>query len=194
MATITLSSPNRVVWEYFFSLRQLAASARAAPGAELCRQATALTIIMAVTAGEVFLNLWFRARVEERCTTLDRDAFLRDLSPPFLSLEKKLKRWPSRYLAKPLDLSSGAGKAFVDLKNKRNAIVHFTSTHESFSHDGIAFHGLANTTDYDELSYEAAAWALETAECFVAEILRLAEMPPDHVRHAMHAWTGKVSG
>jgi hypothetical protein len=97
----TLSSPTGVVREYFCSLRQLVASAREAPSPQLSRQATALAVIMAVTVGEVFLNLWFRVRVEERHTKPQRDALLKDLAH-HLPLDGKLKQWPKRYLGQAL--------------------------------------------------------------------------------------------
>jgi hypothetical protein len=122
---VTLSSPNSVVWEYFWSLRQLVSSAREAPSPQLSRQATALAVIMAVTVGEVFLNLWFRVRVEERHTKPQRDALLKDLAHPFLSLDGKLKQWPKRYLGQALDHSAGPGAAFMALKSIRNSIIHF---------------------------------------------------------------------
>lgn len=188
-----LSSPNRVVWEYFFSLRLLVAQAREAPSAELCRQAAAMSIIMAVTVGEVFFNLWFRVRVEERHTAAEIQSFLRNLSPPYLSLDRKLRQWPQRYLGRPLDLSAGPGAAFVTLKNMRNAIVHFTSTHESLSLGGVTIHGLADTTEYDNLSHERASWALQTTENVVAEVFRLAGLSPESIPRAVHAWSGKVA-
>jgi hypothetical protein len=190
----TLSSPNRIVWEYFISLRHLVANAKEASSPELCRQATALAIIMAVTAAEVFLNLWFRVRVEERHTADERKALLKDLSPPFLPLDRKLKEWPTRYLGKPLDLELGPGAVFVVLKTMRNSIVHFTSTHETFAYENVAIRGLADTTKYDALSREQAAWALEATENLVAEIFRLAAIPTERLPHLMHAWTGKIPG
>lgn len=189
-----LSSPNRVVWEYFFSLRRLTDEAKSAPSPELCRQCAALAVIMAVTAAEVFMNLWFRVRIEEQHSVAEKDAFLKDLSfPRPASLDSKLKRWPERYFGIPIDLSSGPGAEFVKLKSLRNSIVHFTSSHDSVELEGVAIHGLADTTDYDGLGYEHANWALRTAENLVAEIIRMAGASEKEVRHALHAWTGGVA-
>lgn len=189
----TYSSPNRVVREYFLSLRLLAQNARDAQSPELARQAAALAVVMAVTVGEVFLNLWFRVRVEEKGIPDQRESFLKDLESR-ASLERKLKHWPSRYLSAPLCLSSGAGHQFSLLKSLRNSIVHFTSSHESLELANIALHGLADTSDYDALSSEKATWALHTAEDFVAEIFRLAGVAEKDIPHALHAWTGKPAG
>ncbi len=189
----TYSSPNRIVWEYFLSLRLLAQNARNAQSPELARQAAALAVVMAVTVGEVFLNLWFRVRVEEKGIAGQRESFLKDLQSR-ASLESKLKHWPARYLSAPLSLSSGAGLEFSLLKALRNSIVHFTSSHESIELDNVSIHGLADTTHYDALSSEQATWALHTAENFVAEIFRLAGVSEKDIPHALHAWTGKPAG
>ena len=185
-----LVSPTHVIWEYFSSLLQLVAAAKGARTRELRRQAAALAVIMGVTVGEVFLNVWFRVRVEERHNEAERDAFLKDLSPPFKSLERKLQDWPKQYLGKELDLQSGPGRAFTDLKDLRNSIVHFTSTHESITYDNVSIHGLADFTTYDALNYESAKAAFEATQALVTEIFRLAGASQQDIPHELHAWTG----
>jgi hypothetical protein len=189
MASV-LSSPNRVVWEYFFSLRQLSSQAREAPSPEMARQAAALAVVMAVTVVEVFLNLWFRVRVEEQGIEVNRQSFLADLERR-ASLEQKLRRWPARYLGTALDLNSGPGAQFSELKKLRNSIIHFISSHQSFEAEGFAIHGLADTSQYDALDSASAVWAHETAENTVAEVFRLAGLAD--IRGALHAWTGRIA-
>jgi hypothetical protein len=167
--------------------------ARDAQSPELARQAAALAVVMAVTVSEVFLNLWFRVRVEEKCIAGHRESFLRDLESR-VSLERKLKHWPTRYLSAPLNLSSGAGHEFSLLKTIRNSIIHFTSSHESVEVNSISIHGLADTSDYDALSSKQATWALHTAENLVAEVFRLAGVAEEDIPHALHVWIGKPVG
>lgn len=186
----TFSSPSRIVWDYFLSLRLLAQSAREAPSTELARQSAALAVVMAVTVGEVFLNLWFRVRVEERGSAEQRESLRKDLNSR-ASIQRKLEQWPSRYLSAPLDLRTGAGSEFIRLKSLRNSIVHFTSSHESIELAGITIHGLVDTSDYDSLASDHAIWALQTAEDLVAEIFRLAGVAEKEIPHALHAWAGK---
>jgi len=188
-----LVSPTHVIWEYFSSLQQLVAAANEARNRELRRQAAALAVIMGVTVGEVFLNVWFRVRVEEIHDKAERNAFLKDLSPPFKSLERKLQDWPKQYLGKELDLQSGPGRAFTDLKDLRNSIVHFKSTHETITYDNVSIHGLADFTSYDSLNYESARAAFETIQAFVAEIFRLAGVSPKEIPHELRTWTGIVN-
>lgn len=186
----TFSSPNRIVWDYFLSLRLLAKNARETLSPELSRQAAALAVVMAVTVGEVFLNLWFRVRVEEKAVPGQRESLLKDLQSR-APVQRKLEQWPLRYLSTPLDLKSGAGGEFVRLKSLRNSIVHFTSSHESVDLGGVSIHGLADTSAYDSLSSEHATWALQTAENLVAEVFRLAGVTEKEIPHALHAWAGK---
>jgi hypothetical protein len=187
----TLSTPNRIVWDYFLSLRLLEENARKAPSPELSRQAAALAVVMAVTVVEVFLNLWFRVHVEERKVPSDREALLKDISAR-ISLDHKLKQWPKRYLSDVLNLTAGVGDEFMKLKGLRNSIVHFTSSHESIDLGSVTIHGLADTTEYDALSAEKASWALQTAEDLVAELFRLAGISSEKIPHALHSWVGKV--
>lgn len=147
---------------------------------------------MSVTVVEVFLNLWFRVRVEENLRAGDVASFLRDLSHPGpASLDRKLKEWPKRYLGRELDLTAGPGAEFLKVKTLRNSIIHFSSSHTTFEHDNVIIRGLADTTDYDALSFEQAKNALFAAEDVVAQVFRLAGVEGGNIRHALHAWTGR---
>lgn len=189
--TRTFSSPNRIVWEYFLSLRLLEENARKAASPELARQATALAVIMSVTVVEVFLNLWFRVRVEERDIPGERESLLKDLSAR-ISVDRKLRQWPKRYLTRAIDFERGAGSELMKLKQLRNSIVHFTSSHEGIDFEGVAIHGLADTTSYDALNQSTANWALRTAESFIEELLSSAGYAATEIPHILHAWTGKA--
>ena len=146
---------------------------------------------MAVTVVEVFLNLWFRVRVEERKVSGEREAFLKDLAAR-ISIDRKVKQWPQRYLSKALNFNAGAGAEFIKLKELRNSIIHFTGSHESIDLGNVTIHGLADTSEYDALTAVHASWALQTAEDLVAEVFRLAGLNSEEVSHALHAWAGGV--
>lgn len=187
------SSPNRIVWEYFAALRRLVAQSRSAEGEAEKRQCSALAVVMSVTVVEVFINLWFRVHAEQHHTS---EAVARQLSelghPGPWSLDKKLKNWPKRYLGSELDLSNGPGAEFMRIKILRNSIVHFNSTHTTLKYEGVEFQGLADTTDYDALSYEEARNALFAAEDLIAEVFVLAGVERDKVKHLLHSWTGRL--
>jgi hypothetical protein len=168
------SYPDRVVWDYFFSLRRIEESSRIAPSRELEKHNAALTIIMAVTAVEVFFNLWFRVLVEENNVAKDRQSLIDDLSNR-RTINHKLKKWPERYLGNILDLTTGPGKAFSDIKELRNSIVHFTTEHETIHLGKLKLQGFADTTKYDDLTAAQAKIAVKSAEELVQEIFRLAK-------------------
>jgi hypothetical protein len=185
------SAPNRIVWDYFFSLRHLVQEAKEAKSQELERRSSALAVVMAATATEVFLNLWFRVHIEKKGSPKQRRSLLNDLSSR-KSLQYKLKQWPSQYLFARLDLKSGAGAEFNKLKSLRNSIVHFTSSHETIDFaPGITITGMANTSRYDSLCADDAIWALQTAENFVAEIFHLAGVTENEIPRLLHAWIAK---
>lgn len=188
-----LSSPNRIVWEYFEALRRLVVESRNADSEATRRQSAALAVVMAVTVVEVFFNLWFRVRAEERHAPEEIELLISELGHPRpWSLEKKLKHWPTRYLGKELNLTHGPGAEFMRVKSLRNSIVHFSSSHTTFEHENLVVRGLADTTDYDELSFEKARSALFAAEDIIGEVFALAGAAPENVRHLLHQWTGRM--
>jgi hypothetical protein len=188
-----LSSPNRIVCEYFGALRRLVVESRDAKSDSARRQSLALAVVMSVTVVEVFFNLWFRVRAEERNSQAEIAQLVSELGHPRpWSLDRKLKHWPKRYLGKELDLTLGAGAEFMRIKSLRNSIVHFTSSHTTFEHERFVIRGLADTTDYDELSFEKARSALFAAQDLIGEVFMLAGVAPENVRHMLHGWTGRL--
>jgi hypothetical protein len=188
-----LSSPNRIVWEYFEALRRLVVDSRDAEDESTRRQSAALALVMSVTVVEVFFNLWFRVRAEERHSPAEVALLISELGHPRpWSLDRKLRHWPKRYLGKELDLTQGPGAEFLKIKALRNSIVHFSSSHTTFEHDNVVIRGLADTTDYDELSFEKARSALFAAEDVIGEVFILAGIAPENVRHMLHGWAGRV--
>ncbi len=188
-----LSSPNRIVWEYLEALRRLVIESREAEAESTRRQSAALAVVMAVTVVEVFFNLWFRVRAEERHTPEQVELLISELGNPRpWSLDKKLRHWPKRYLGKELDLNQGPGAEFMRVKSLRNSIVHFSSSYTAFEHENIVIRGLADTTAYHDLSFEKARATLLAAENIIEEVFVLAGVAPGNIRHALHAWTGVV--
>lgn len=188
----TQSTPNRIVWEYHRSLRLLAQAAQDSPMADVARQQAALAVIMSVTVVEVFLNIWFRIRVEESGSARDRSSLMDDLSKR-KSLDFKLKTWPRRYLSKPIDPQSESWAAFSKVKELRNKIVHFTSSHHSVDIGQLKIHGMVDTTAYDALQGAHAIEAVWAADDLISEIFRLAGCSDVEIRSLMHLWTGAIA-
>jgi hypothetical protein len=100
--TPTYSTPAGVVVEYFESLRWLVKATSETSDPILARRHAAMCTILAVTAVEVFLNLWFRALVTDRGNAELQEAFGKDLESK-APLEKKLSQWPKKYLGSGID-------------------------------------------------------------------------------------------
>lgn len=186
----THSTPAGVVIEYFESLRWLARAAIETSDPIHARRLAAMSTILAVTAVEVFLNLWFRIHATESGSAELQDALVKDLEKK-ITLDQKLLQWPKRHLHTMLNLKVGPGHAFVSLKKRRNSIIHFESTHETIHASNIIIHGLADTTQYDSLSAESAAEALATAEALVAEVFCLAGFDKETLETALAGWIGE---
>lgn len=154
------------------------------------RRLTALATIQAVTAVEVFMNLWFRSFVEETKSEDQKKSLLEDLRQR-IPLEQRLAKWPRRYLGNKIDLRVGPGHAFVKLKNLRNSVVHFETAYETVRAPQLIVHGLADTSAYDGLTSRSAESALTVAEDFVAEMFRLAGYESATIKCALIAWIGK---
>lgn len=186
-----LSSPNQMMWEYYDCLRRQALRTTTCADREL-NQEVALTIILAITVIEIFLNGYFRVVVSEALYQRHEKQFLKDIDSR-ISLDRKYREWPKRILGTGLDETNEHIKAFTNLKSLRNKLVHFVSSHESIELPGnITIHGLADTTAYRMLKVEDALKSLATVKGFAHEIFRLRGLPPEQFPHAFHAWFGEV--
>ena len=187
----TLSTPNRMVRQYFEAVCRLCHRIVLNKNKTEIPQDTALCIISAVTGVEIFLNSYFLIMINEESYKHAKKHILNDLAK-HVSLDKKIKEWPGKVLGKKINLDTGIGFEFVNLKNLRNKLVHFSSSYETFKFSGATIIGLADTTVYDSLDANSALKALETAEQFICEIFRLRGIEERDIFHALHSWTGKV--
>jgi len=156
-----------------------------------------LALVMAVATVEAFVNLYFRTLVNEpsyqhhsKLVEDDLDAS-RPEGPK--GLKYKLNHWPPKVLGKSLAWQSGVPKEFDELRERRNALMHFTSSHQSISLPNIEIQGLADTSVYDNLSMTDSKKALEVAEGMVQELFRLSGVLEQDISDALHQWTGKVA-
>ncbi|HMV13164.1 MAG TPA: hypothetical protein PKD88_11915 [Nitrosomonas sp.] len=192
--TPILSSPQYLVWELFQALRRLCervGESHIAQNESVSRQDAALCTILAVQCVEVFFNVYFKVLINEPDYAHANEKISNDLDNTMYSLEKKIKEWPRHAFGKGLDLGGGAGQKFIALKERRNRLIHFTSSHVTFSMPGFAIYGMADTTDYHSLTAKSAIDALQTAEAFLCEIFMLRGISPENLSSALHSWTGK---
>lgn len=189
-----LSSPNRMVWELFQALRRLCArvaEAQAVQEESALRQDAALCVILAVQCVEVFFNVYFRVLISEPAYAHAAEEISKDLARTQCGLDRKIKNWPKLVFRQGLSLDKGAGQRFIELKNLRHKLMHFTSSHQTLAIPGVSIHGLVDTTAYESLSERAALEALHTAEAFLCEVFTLRGISPHDLPHALHSWTGR---
>lgn len=190
----TLASPNTMVWELFEALRRLCIRVSGYPeesDSEI-RQDTVIAIILAVQCVEVFLNIYFRVVVSEADFSQHKKQITSDLDNPRIGLDHKIRNWPERVFGKKLNFGHGAGQRFIELKNLRNRLMHFTSAHRTIEVPGVVIHGLADISAFQSLSAQSALDALFTAEDFLCEIFALRGIASENFSHELHMWTGKV--
>ena len=190
----TLSSPNRMVWELFQALRRLCArvtEAHATQDESALQQDAAICVILAVQCVEVFFNVYFRVLISEPAYAHAAEKISADLARKQFGLDGKIKEWPGQVFGKKLALDKGVGQKFVALKNLRHSLMHFKSSHETFSIPGVTIHGLADTSAYKSLSVKSAIEALQTGEAFLCEVFTLRGITPENLPHELHFWTGR---
>jgi len=188
---MSLSSPNQMVWQYFQALRRLVVGLETTSNEVVMKQDAALSLMLAVTVVEAFLNIFFRVVVGEPEFTQHKQRVLDDLKKR-KSLDHKLKKWPRDILGQKLNLKAPTPKAFMALKERRNELMHFTSSHETLTLPGVEIQGMADTSALDNLTLSDAVSALEVAEDMVCELLRIRGIPEEQLPHALHMWTGRV--
>jgi hypothetical protein len=155
-----------------------------------------LSFVLAIAAVEVFVNLFFRLLVTEAHFQQFNQLVLDDLDTSQPSgpkgLDHKLRHWPPKVLGKSLIWQKGVAKTFDEVRERRNALMHFTSSHQSIAFSNVTIQGLADTTTYDSLDVADAIKALEVSEGMVAELLRLRGISEAEIPRALHQRTGKV--
>lgn len=186
-----LSSPNRMVWSYFSALRRMCYQVELHSSDGHKKEDAALCVITAVTVVEVFLNVYFRILISENPYKHAEEKIKHDLERQ-IPLDRKLKEWPKAVFGKKIDFGSGPGQKFMELKNIRNSLVHFSSTWETLEIPGVTIHGLADISAFEPLGEHSASQALETAEQFIAEVFRLRGIHEADIPGALHSWTGEV--
>lgn len=187
-----LGSPNRMVWQHFDALRRLADRSRAEPEEDHQKQDAMIAIGWAVAAFETFLNVFFRVVVTESPYHSHAGRILRDLERR-ASLEHKLTRWPLRVFGHGLDFAAPTGKAFLELKRRRDILLDFVSTHQTVQVDvSTRIDGLADIAAFETLNPDDASAAVDVAEGMVAEVLRLRGVEGGRLQDNLRLWTGKA--
>jgi hypothetical protein len=152
------------------------------------RRQTALAILFAIAVVETFLNIYFRLQVAKEPFQIHEGTILDDLDKR-RSLEYKLSHWPNLLFRKTFDQSAGVGLQFKELKDLRNKLMHFTTSHETLRIGDAELHGVSDISIYHNLTLQDSYHAWQTAHSTIAEILRLSGKTDDQVTREMIHWT-----
>ena len=189
----TLASPNTPVNAYFGAVRHLVRIAGETEWEADRKALVALSILMAVATVETFFNIWFRTVAQHEPYKAHRDQIVADLKKRNQrGLRYKLKEWPKLFFKKSLDFSQGVGKEFLMLVDKRNALMHVTTTCETAEFPGFRTQDMVDVTDYENLAISDAESAMHLCEDFMRSFFQLKGDNPEDVLAQLHLWIGRV--
>ena len=181
-----------MVREYFSGLQRLVRRLDDAQDEKEIKQDVALCIMLSVTVVEAFLNIYFRVVVSKQEFIQYEKMILKDITNR-KTIEYKLKNWPKKIFGTEIDFTSPIPKAFQELKDRRNDLMHFSSTHQTLKFPGIEFQGLTDTSAYNTLTKTDAIAALDTTEKFICELISLKGLTEEQVKATLQMWTGKIT-
>lgn len=179
----SLASHNHIVWSYFDIARTIAHEATGSSSDGVKRSKSAVVVLMAVAAVEAYINIFGRMWVEQ-VTGFSH------ANKKFIT--HKIKTWPKLFFGKGLDLSQGVGKDFLELIEKRNRLMHFTSDYHTFQFENVTIKDLVDSTVFDSLTPKDAEGAIYIAEGFIESWIRLQGFKEEYVKAATATWTGNI--
>ena len=189
MTAFTKSSPNTMVMEYWQLLSDLVYPEHPKTDPNDIRRQVALTVLLSVTAVETFVNIYFRLLVSQDAFKNYERRIINDLKHR-ISLEEKLVKWPKLLFGREFDQSKGIGQEFKELKDLRNKLMHFTTSHETLKIGEIEIHGLSDISFYHKLTTEDSLRAETVAHRTMAEVIRLSGKSEEEVKAEMLRYTG----
>ena len=185
----TLATPQTIVWTFFSALKRQIS--RIDPGYRDAEQDYAICLFLSVNVVECFMNVYFRVLVSTQGYTNFESELLSDIKKR-ISLDKKLKTWPKNYLGKPLDFGRFEVQSFIKLKDQRNALMHFVSSHESLDlPDSLTVHGLADMSALKTLTHEQVKRYPRIIRVFAYEIFRAQGVEERNLANNFHRWFGE---
>lgn len=186
-----LASPHSIIWEYYECLNRQINRIPDDDNDRIQKQELVLALFLLVSVVETFINAFFRVVVEEDGYKSHKERLLKDIDKR-ISLEGKLKEWPKKILGKRLDFKNTNVKRFIDLKNHRNSLMHFVSSHESIELPGpVYIHGMADISSLKRLTLPAAKDYPNIIRNFSYEIFVARGIEVENLPHAFHRWFGE---
>ncbi len=189
----TLSSPNNIICTYCdyleASISNLKESIGKTKDPDDSYVDIAVSIILAVTVIEMFLNIYFRGIAELDPDKKRGKEFLKNIKAP-TPLDTKVKKWPKLAFGKSLNFKKGIGKDFLKLKDLRNKLVHFSSDLHTVSIQLIPFSNFTDTTVFHNLKLSDSENSLKVVRGFIKEIFILEGISKEKLPEMMQYWTG----
>ena len=186
----TFGSPNKMIWEYFDSLREMVRNVQDADERNIQRRVLPC-VFMGIAIIETFLNTYFRILAEKASCSSCCEQTLKEIDDN-MTLDRKIKTWPKRFFDKEIDLSQGIGQRFMNLKNLRNKLMHFKSSYETVDLPGVQMQGMVDISSYEVLDRNVAFESLAIAGEMIEEIFNLEGINPDQIKHCLHLWAGRI--
>ncbi len=184
-----LAAHNHIVRSYFDIARKITQEAAGSASDADRRSKSAVSVIMVIAAVEAYINIFGRMWIEQKPNFISAAKIVEDLNKK-RPITHKIKTWPKLFFDKGLDLSGGAGQDFIELIEKRNLLMHFTSKYHIFQLENITIKGLIDITAFDSLTPKDAEEAIHIAEGFIEAWIRLQGLEENHVKSATAHWTG----
>jgi hypothetical protein len=185
-----LAAHNHIVRSYFDIARKITREAAGSPSDADRRSKSAVSMLMVVAAVEAYINIFGRMWFEQEPDFIYAGEIIGDLNKR-KPITHKIKTWPKLFFSKGLDLSGGIGQHFLELIEKRNHLMHFTSEYHTFQFENIAIKGLIDITAFESLTPKDAEEAIYIAERFIEAWIRLQGLEENRVKSATAHWTGK---
>jgi hypothetical protein len=186
-----LAEHNYILRSYFDIARKIALEAAGSSSDGDKRSKTAVVVLMVVAAVEAYINIFGRMWTEQVHDFSHAEKICDDLKyKKFIT--HKIKTWPKLFFSKDLDLLQGIGKDFLELIEKRNRLMHFTSDYHTYQFENITIKGLIDSTVFDSLAPKDAEEAIYIAEGFIEAWIRLQGLEENHVKSATATWTGNI--
>ncbi|MBX3332437.1 MAG: hypothetical protein KF722_18720 [Nitrospira sp.] len=185
----SLAAHNSIVRSYFDIARKIAVEAADSLSEDDKRSRVSVVVVMAVAAVEAYINIFGRMWIAQAPDFIFAEKITDDLkSKRFITY--KIKTWPKLLFSQDFDLLQGACKDFLELIEKRNRLMHFTSDYHTAQSGNVAIKGLIDIAAFDSLTPKDAEEAIHIAERFIEAWIRLQGIEGNHVMSATAHWTG----
>ena len=191
-ANRTYSSAQTMVCEYYRSLNNVIARIEATEDKDAIQRDVFICFLLGIAIVETFISAYFQVFAEGNNNLEHKEKFYVAFNSRSMSFDKKINMWLKLFFSKEIDPNEPAAKEFSELKKKRNHLTHFKRTYSTLPFSGATtISGLADTTDYNNLTINDALQTRKTVENYVEYVFRLSGVPEENIPFMLQSWIGK---